>query len=202
MVRNSSEHIFLDICLNMVKELFYKSFFVCLFFALAGCALKSRPELTNIDKLVSPMGFWLGLTQMQHESFDCRSKFSKPIRYRVVEIDSSTWIHALRSSKSTADSITVELPGLDGLYRSARVARSASVPMEWDMKYGIMAFSGRLSDSSSSMVRLEFDPSGLRVMFTDLAVTVFVSRMCEESKLKYMVFSKDDMPAGSKAIFE
>ncbi|MEY3342630.1 MAG: hypothetical protein RL090_314 [Bacteroidota bacterium] len=186
----------------MVKQLFYKSFFVCLFPLLTGCSPKSRPDLTNSDKQFSPLGFWFGLTKLRTEPIDCASSFSKPLRYCSLEIDTSKWIDVLKSSKSTIDSITVELPGLDGGFHPAMVARSASVPLEWELKYGIMAFSGRISNSPISMVRLELDSSGLRVMYTDAGTTVFVSRMCDESKLKYIAFSKDDMPAGAKSIFE
>jgi hypothetical protein len=100
------------------------------------------------------------------------------------------------------DTVHIELPNLDGAFLKASIARSATVPLEWEGKFGIRAFAGQVNGMDGYLVRMETDPAGMRIMYTGSEKTIFLNNVCKDSPSLYIIFNQQDLPEGSKSIFE
>ena len=185
---------------NILK---YKIFILVLAAVLAACNRKVTSLPTNSDNAKSvSFKFWM-VSEEKSGKLPCQSDLVIPKRYRLIVPDTSYVFSQLRKSVGLHDSIEVQLPISNGSMRLARLARSASIPLEFQHKYGISAYSGRLSGFNGSIVRLELDPSkGIRYMAVIEKGTTIMLRVCQQDLWSYMVFEKNDLPEGAKTGFE
>lgn len=158
--------------------------------------------MTKPVNSMSPHGFWIGLSPLRADSLNCSSKLNLPSQYRLVYSDSTKWDSILSLCKSLTDSVQIELPNLEGAFYSATIARSASVPLEWESKFGIRAFAGQTDSVPGHLVRMEVDSAGMRVMYSGDGKSIFINRICKEFNSMYIIFNKDNLPKGAKSIFE
>lgn len=168
-----------------------------------ACNRKSITLPTKSDN-ANPVSFefWM-VSEEKTGKPPCHSELIIPERYRLISPDTSYVLSQLRKSFDLNDSIEVQLPISNGSLGLARLARSASVPLEFQVKYGISAYSGRLTGFNGSIVRLEVDPArGIRYMAIIETGTTIMLRVCTEGLWNYMVFEKNDLPDGAKTGFE
>lgn len=187
-------------CRNILK---YTIFIFFVASISPGCNRRLSDLQTEPDNSNPFVGAFWEVSEEKHGGFPCQSDFSVPNRYRLVQPDTSYVFGQLRNSKGLTDTITVQLPMSDGSLVFARLSRSASVPLEFDSKYGISAYSGKVSGLDGSMVRLEKDPKkGLRLMVLYESRTSLLLQVCNQVPWHYVVFEKNDLPAGAKTGFE
>ncbi|MFM7768793.1 MAG: hypothetical protein ACKO9S_13165 [Bacteroidota bacterium] len=184
----------------MLKNTFFVLFISTVFIA---CGRKSTMLPTKSDNKDSvSFKCWM-ISEEKTGKLPCESDRVIPNRYRLTSPDSAYVFSQLRNSDGLNDTVEVQLPLSNGSTVSARLARSASVPMEFERKYGISAFSGRLTGFNGSVVRLEVDSSkGIRYMAIIETGTTVLYRVCTEGPWNYIVFDKNDLPVGSKTGFE
>lgn len=184
----------------MLKNTIFIFVFAAIFFA---CGRKSTILQTKSDNPNSvTVNFWI-VSEEKTGQFPCQSEIVPPNRYRLVAPDTSYVLTRLRKSVGLNDSVDVQLPLSNGSVVIARLARSASIPLGFEKKYGISAYSGRLKESNGSTVRLEVDPlKGIRYMTMAETGTTIMLRICKNGPWSYLVFEKNELPAGAKTGFE
>jgi hypothetical protein len=164
-----------------------------------GCVRKQQLELSDSVNTKNNLTHVWNVSEIKTDSFPCASKRVRPSAYRLVQMDTSAFFIQLRQSDGLTDTIPVDLVQSDGTVVKVLLARSASIPLEFESKYGIIALSGRLYDSNDAMVRLELDANGLRYMITSsLSTSIFV-KLCDNL---YLLYDKNTLPEGSKSDFE
>jgi len=185
---------------NMLKNTI---FFLVFTLTFSACSRKSTSLPTNSDNTNSVnVKFWM-VSEEKSGKLPCQSDWVIPNRYRLVGPDTAYVYSQLRKSVGLNDSIDVELPMSNGSLYLTRIARSASIPLEFEAKYGISAYSGRLKELNGSTIRLEMDSSkGIRFMAISELGTTIMLRVCNQGPWNYLVFEKSDLPAGAKTGFE
>lgn len=183
----------------MLKVFTYIAFIFLLAITWTSCSRKMNSVLTESDNTSFPAGSNWKVSEIKSGDFPCVSNRVVPLKYRLVQADTVNLYRQLRQCTGFTDSVQLDLLMVDGESTSAILARSASISLDYAAKYGISAFSGRLSNLSGSLVRLEWDTSGIRYMMATPQGGCLLLKLCDDL---YLLYDKKDLPEGSKSDFE
>ncbi|MFN5323604.1 MAG: hypothetical protein ACK5C5_01685 [Bacteroidota bacterium] len=158
--------------------------------------------MTNTVNEPTGSGYWGLISENLNGQPNCDDQINLPLSYRIVNPDLNSIQLQLYKSKTLDDSTQIKIPMMDGAIYPATLKRSQSIPLEWQDKFGIAAFSGHINNMYGTMIRLEIDSSSIRFMTVSEKGTEILMRVCKESDSKYILFNKKDLPPGSKTVFE